>query len=191
MLKKKILIFFLIFIFAFTFFIYLNFEKKSQNKIKKTENEKIYSSNIIEDIEYKTKDLDGNEYIVRALKGEIDYSDPNTIYLTDVKSLIKLKNEENISILSDYGKYNSENFDTIFSRNVNMIYLENTIKSEYLDFSLKKNLMIISKNVIYKNPNTILKADVLELNIKTKDTKIFMHDNTKKVKILRGEYGNN
>ena len=191
MLKKKILIFFLIFIFAFTFFIYLNFEKKSQNKIKKTENEKIYSSNIIEDIEYKTKDLDGNEYIVRALKGEIDYSDPNTIYLTDVKSLIKLKNEENISILSDYGKYNSENFDTIFSRNVNMKYLENTIKSEYLDFSLKKNLMIISKNVIYKNPNTVLKADVLELNIKTKDTKIVMYDDTKKVKILRGVYGNN
>ena len=171
MLKKKILIFFIIFIFAFTFFVYLNLAKKSQNKIQKTENEKVYTSNIIEDIEYKTKDLDGNEYIVRALKGEIDYSDPNTIYLTDVKSLIKLKNEENISILSDYGKYNSENFDTIFSRNVNMKYLENTVKSEYLDFSLKKNLMIISKNVIYKNPNTILKADVLELNIKTKDTK--------------------
>lgn len=191
MLKKKILIFFLIFIFAFTFFIYLNLAKKSHNKIQKTENEKVYTSNIIKDIEYKTKDLDGNEYIVRALKGEIDYSDPNTIYLTDVKSLIKLKNEENISILSDYGKYNSENFETIFSRNVNMKYLENTVKSEYLDFSLKKNLMIISKNVIYKNPNTILKADVLELNIKTKDTKIFMHDSTKKVKILRGEYGNN
>ena len=32
--------------------------------------------------------------------------------------------------------------------------------------------MIISRDVIYSNLENILKADVIEINIKTKDTKI-------------------
>ena len=43
--------------------------------------------------------------------------------------------------------------------------------------------MIISKNVIYTNLENILKADVMEMNIKTKDTKIFMHEKHKKVNV--------
>ncbi len=43
--------------------------------------------------------------------------------------------------------------------------------------------MIISKNVTLKNDNTSLKADVIELNIKTKDVKIFMYEENKKVNI--------
>ena len=62
-------------------------------------------------------------------------------------------------------------------------YLENIITSEYLDFSMIKNLMIISKNVIYKSPENILNADVVEVDIRTKDTKIFMYDTTDKINI--------
>ena len=40
--------------------------------------------------------------------------------------------------------------------------------------------MIISKNVIFTNLKNILKADVIEMNIKTKDTKIFMYEKKKK-----------
>ena len=36
--------------------------------------------------------------------------------------------------------------------------------------------MIISRNVVYTNLENILKADVIEINIKTKDTKIFMYE---------------
>ena len=43
--------------------------------------------------------------------------------------------------------------------------------------------MIISKNVVYTNLENILKADVIEMDVKTKDTKIFMFDNNKKVNI--------
>ena len=42
------------------------------------------------------------------------------------------------------------------------------------------------KNVVYTNLNNILKADVVEINIKTKDTKIFMYENEKK-EILKVE----
>ena len=48
---------------------------------------------------------------------------------------------------------------------------------------MKRNSMIISKNVVYTNLENILKADVIEMNIDTKDTKIFMHKNNQKVNI--------
>ena len=47
-------------------------------------------------------------------EGEIDYLQPNIIYLTNVNAVIKLKDSTKIKIKSNYGKYNSDNFDTIF-----------------------------------------------------------------------------
>ena len=48
--------------------------------------------------------------------------------------------------------------------------------------------MIVSKNVIYTNLENILNADVIEINIETKDTKIFMYENQKKVNIKNKNY---
>ena len=134
-------------------------------------------------MEYNTKDANGNEYLIKALEGEIDFSDANFIYLKKVSASIKLNNSDEITIFSDYGKYNSENNDTIFSKNVIINYLDNKITGEYLDFSINKNLLLISKNVIYTNQTNILKADVVEMNLETKDTKIFMHEKNKKVNL--------
>ena len=142
-----------------------------------------YSSNIIKEVNYISKDSRGNEYIINAEIGEIDIKNPDIIYLTNVKALINLKNSETIFIKSDYGKYNTKNFDTIFSQNENIDYLDKNITGEYLDFSLEKNLMLISRNIIYTGPDNILKADVMEMNIQTKDSKIFMYEKNKKVNI--------
>ena len=185
-MKKKILKFFfvitlLIIIVQVIFYFFPKKEviKKSEDKIEIPS----YSSNIIQDVKYTSVDAKGNKYTITALTGEIDYSDPSTIFLTKVKALIELTNSNNIQIVSDYGKYNTNNFDTIFSKNVIVNYLDNKITGEYLDFSLKRNSMIVSKNVIYKNLENELKADVVEINIKNKDTKIFMHEQNKKVNI--------
>jgi len=132
---------------------------------------------------YSSKDAKGNEYIIKALQGEIDFKQNEIIYLTNVKALIKLTNSNNVEITSRYGKYNSNNFDTIFSKNVVINYLDNKITSEYLDFSIQRNSMIVSRDVIYTNLDNILKADVIEININTKDTKIFMYKTNEKVNI--------
>ena len=187
MIKKKIVkfIFIILFTFIILILIFLKFfENKDKIELKpQKEKNEVYSSNKIKDVKYITKDNDGNEYIVTAAEGEIDYSNSSIIYLTHVKALINLANSEKISIISDYGKYNSENYDTIFSKNVNINYLDNKITGEYLDFSLERNSMLISKKVVYTNLENILKADVVEIDIKTKDTKIFMLENNKKVNI--------
>ena len=48
--------------------------------------------------------------------------------------------------------------------------------------------MIISKNVIYSNLENILKADVIEINIDTKDTRIFMYEENRKVNVKNKNY---
>ena len=178
---KKIFIYFIIPALIIFFIIYF-FNQKKTGTLSKDET-LIYNSNIIENVVYTSRDNDGNEYLIEALSGEIDFKNTNIIFLTKVKALIKLKNSENVTIISDYGKYNSENYDTIFSKNVIINYLDNKIIGDYLDFSLERNSMIISKNVIYTNPGNTLKADVINMNIKTKDTKIFMHEEKSKVKM--------
>ena len=61
--------------------------------------------------------------------------------------------------------------------------MDHNITGEYLDFSMEKNLMVISRNIIYTSLENILKADVLEMNIQTKDTIIYMYEEDKKVNI--------
>ena len=184
-MKKKnviILIIFFILIIVFLYFKFLKKEKVTEIETLNSE-ESNYSSNIIEDVYYSSKDSKGNEYIIRASQGEIDFSQNEVLYLTDVKALIKLTSSNDIELTSSYGKYNSNNFDTIFSKNVIINYLDNRITGEYLDFSIQRNSMVISRDVIYTNLENILKADVMEINIDTKDTKIFMHKNNEKVNI--------
>ena len=169
------------------FFVYSKlFEKKplEKNLISEIEEKNFTNSNIIKDIKYSSKDLEGNEYIILAEEGEIDLNNSNVIFLKNIKAYIKLiRKSEMITIVSDYGKYNTLNYDTIFSKNVKIDYLDNKIIGDYLDFSMIKNKLIISKNVVYTNPKNILKADVVELDTVTKDTKIFMYNSKKKVKV--------
>ena len=184
MKKKNIIFFLIIFLLIFILILYLKHSKEEKvTKIEKEVLEEPYKSNIMEDVSYSSKDAKGNEYIVNASKGEIDYDRPNIIYLTNVRAFIKLTNSNDVTITSDFGKYNTNNFDTIFTKNVEIKYLDNKITGEYLDFSIGRNSMIISKKVVYTNIENILKADVVEINVTTKDTKIFMYKDNKKVNI--------
>ncbi len=187
MKKKLVLKYFLLILFlASLTIIYINKNKQSKeiSKVEMQDEIETYtSSNIMKDVSYTSKDINGNEYIIKASEGQIDISDSSTIFLSDVRALIKLKNSNNIEINSDFGKYNINNFDTIFSKNVIITYLDNKITSDYLDFSMKRNSLIISKNIIYTNNENVLNADVVEINIQTKDTKILMYEDKKKVNI--------
>ena len=78
--------------------IYSKYFKKNEvveiNNIGSNE-EIIYNSNIIKDINYSSKDLKGNEYILIAKEGEIDLSNTDIIFLNDVTAYIKLKKNQN------------------------------------------------------------------------------------------------
>ena len=192
-MKKKIFlkIVLILSLIIITWFVYSEYFKKDESILSKTvkptteiEEQTLYNSNIIKDINYTSRDLKGNEYILVAEEGEIDLDNSDIIFLTDVTAYIKLvKNSELIVITSNYGKYNTVNYDTIFSKNVKIDYVDNIITGDYLDFSMMKNLLIISRNVVYKNLENTMKADVIELDTTTKDTKIFMYNSDKQVNV--------
>ena len=195
-MKKKVFLGATLFIFFFLlifFYLELNDNKllvqnKKQLELIQKENndieeEKIQNSNVIEDVSYSAKDTKGNNYFLKASQGTIDQNESNYIFLKSVKAVINLKNSKLIEISSDFGKYNINNYDTIFSKNVIIKYLDNEITGDYLDFSWDKNLMIISRDVIIKNNDNSLQADVIEVNIQTRGIKIFMYEENKKVNI--------
>ena len=187
MLKKTVIL--LVIIVTIILIVYNKyFDKEKKIEKEKSEDINAYNSNLLENVEYIAKDSKGNLYIIKATKGEIDYNNNNIIFLEEVNSQIKLTNSDEINIKSDFGKYNTSNYDTIFSKNVKIDYLENKITGEYLDFSLIKNKMIFSRNIIYTNLENILQADVIEIDIDTKNTKIFMYDQNKKVNIKSRNY---
>ena len=180
--KKLIAIFVIIFILIIlSLSIFKKDNKKNLPKDDKILEKSSYSSNIIENVKYSSSNADGNEYIITALEGEIDLKNNNIIYLTKVKATIKLSNLKKVFISSDFGKYDINNFDTIFSENIIIDYLDNEIRGEYLDFSINRNSLIISQNVIYSDNSSTLKTDVVEMNIKTKDIKFFMYNRDKKI----------
>ena len=181
----QVLLIFLIFLISVTFYLkYFNDSPKAlQNKVleKKTSINQNNSSTYIDNIDYVSFDVKGNKYNITAKQSEIKIENPDIMFLTDVIAYIFIKDSDTVKITSNFGKYNTKNYDTFFSENVIVIYPGHKITGEYLDFSFLKDLGTISKNVIYTGDKTNLFADKVEINLTTKDTKIFMNDSDKKV----------
>ena len=182
----QILLIFLIFLFSTLFYLkyFKNSQKISEN-IPKEEQQIITSQNdnstYIDNVNYISSDTRGNRYQITAEQAEIKIEDSDVMLLENVVAYIFIKDSDTIMITSNFGAYNSKNYDTIFSENVIILYPGHKITGEYLDLSFLKNLGTISKDVIYKGEKTSLFADKVEINLITKDTKIFMDDKNKKV----------
>ena len=184
--KTYIQLFLALVFFIISFFLFLKYFKKTSfeinTKVNINQTNNIGES-VIEDLKYLSTDKEGNEYKIEAKKGNIDKNNPDIIYLENVNAIILLQNSENISIKSNYAKYNTKNFDTLFNNSVSVDYGEHVMKSEFLDLSFENNLVSIYDNVRYLSGISSLKADKAEIDILNKKTKIFMEDPKKKVQV--------
>ena len=142
------------------------------------------TSNLIYNIEYVAEGKDGVNYIITSEIGELNSNEPDLILMKRVKATINLTDSDPIKISSNFALYNSANFNTKFYEKVLMTHHIHAITSDNLDLTFDKNLAIISNNVIYKNLNTRMQADKIEIDLITKNSKIFMNDKLKKVKII-------
>jgi LPS export ABC transporter protein LptC len=140
--------------------------------------------NLIEKIEYSSIDRQGNAYKINAEKGEINFENQDLIYMTKVFATINMKNSKPITIKSDNAIYNKKNYDTNFKGNILIIHQAHEITGENLDLLFQNNTATIYDDVIYTNINNILTADRLEIDLITKNSKIFMNNKNEKVKIL-------
>ena len=177
----------IIIVISYIFFKIYFTQKDNLNFVKDSIDATITNneSNIIYDIEYYTEDERGNSYIVKSEKGEFNDSDSSTILMINVEATLNSQNSDPIKISSDNALYNKVDYDTNFYTNVVAEFSDHIITSDNLDLFFKKNLATISNNIVYKNLNTKLEADKIEIDLITKNSKIFMDDKSKKVNIVK------
>ena len=141
-------------------------------------------SNILKNIKYISKDEEGNIYEISAETGILDLNDPNITSMDSVVAKIFLVNRSIINIESSHAIYNRKNYNTNFSGKVLIKYLAHHISCEKMDILFNKNLATLYDNLIYKNKKTRLKADRMEVDLITKNSKIFMYNNNNKISIV-------
>ena len=183
----QVLMFLVILMISFWFYLKyftMNFEDvKEAPVIEKIDENQNNTSTYIKDINYVSTDAKSNKYQITAKQAEIKVENSDVMFLRSVVAFIYIKDSDKVKVTSNFGKYNSKNYDTIFSENVIVIYPGHKITGEYLDFSFLNNLGTFTENVVYTGEKTNLFADKIEMNLTTKDTKIFMNDTGKKVLI--------
>ena len=191
---KKILIQFLLLITIFiiifsTFFLYFNKKKNLKTSslpiiIEKESLIDDETGTLIKDINYTFSDLSGNRYELFSDVGKVDINHPEKIFMTNVIATIYLVDSSPIKITSKYANYNKINHETSFFENVKVTHLIHKATSENLDISFNDNLASMYNNIVYNKPGTNLKADRLEIDLITKNSKIFMDNKTEKIKII-------
>ena len=164
-------------------------ELKNSDLVKSNENK-----NIIENIRYTSNNTNGDIFEILAKYGEPNKDTNDLLFLTSVEANIFLKNKTDIKIVSDYANFNSQTFETTFKKNVKILREDETILGNelYLVFDqtdeviknnpdIDQNLIRISNDVIVKKPGYILKADILEIDLITKNIKVYMNNKENKV----------
>ena len=191
-MNKKVLIqlFLFLIILVTCLFFYRIFFKNSDIELSNTkenqQNDKVLldgGNNQINEIIYKSNYSENNKYTVSAEFGELQQDNPDLMLLTNVKAVIILNDSDTIEISSNKANYNSLSYDTNFYQNVLVTFDNHQIYSDNFDLFFDKKISTIYNNVIYKNFNTTLRADKIDIDLLTKDSKIYMLNKSKKVKI--------
>ena len=171
---------------------YLIFFKKNDDlvKINKAEIDNNVDNKIL-DLKYNAIDEDGNSYIIESEAGKIAENEKNVLLLEKVTGIIIIKDSERIIILSDFANYNKVSLDTYFYGNVRLSYDEHLIDSDELFVNYIDKNISIRNNIHYKSYKNKLKADIIEIDLVTKFSKIYMLDKQKKVKVELKQNGSN
>ena len=201
--KKNLIQVILLILLILVTFLFLNVYYKTDRSLKSSKKIEIENpeetksndgKNIIQDIKYTSNNNNGDIFEILA-----DYGEPSTeiddlMFLTKVVANITLKNKSDIKLTSDYANFNTKTFETTFINNVKIFRNDETILGNelYLVFDqsdalsqnaadAEKNLIRISHDVIVKKPGYMLKADVIEIDLITKNTKVYMINEKDKV----------
>ncbi len=184
---QSIIIFFIflaVFLFLNKYFKNYRSQELKTNIENSKENLSIEKkSNIIKDVTYSTVDIRGNKYEIYSKTGEVDLNNPNLIFMKNVKAKIILQNNEVILIISDFAKYNNLSYETNFSKNIKLSYIEHIINCENIYLNVENNFLTMYEDLIYFGEQGKIYADKVEIDLLTKDMKIMMDDQKENVKI--------
>ncbi len=189
----------LILLVLFTFIFFYNSDEVKQSS-GKSENNNINTSsgqdnqNIIENIKYTSSNNNGDIFEIFADFGEPSSINPELMLLKSVKAQIIFTSKNNINLISDFADFNTKTFETLFFDNVKITRLDEVMTGEKLylvlenddelvekDLKKEQNILRMSNNILFEKPGYSLKADILEIDLITKNLKIYMNDKVEKV----------
>ena len=201
--KKTLIQALLILILVLLNFVVFNFYYKSdfkknqtdlKNKEIKEKSSEVKNNDLIENLKYTSNNSRGDIYELFADFGEANVDNPDIMFLTNVNGKIKFKNKPDVLLTSNFANFNTKTFETTFIDNVKILRHDEIITGDelYLVLDLdendlkensdkEENLLRISNNVSFKKPGYSLKADIVEIDLITKNSKIYMKNSIKKV----------
>ena len=150
-----------------------------------------FIDNKIVDLKYNAIDEEGNSYIIDSKSGKVSEKDKSILILKEVIGIIKIKGSEDIIIISDFAEYNKTTFNTYFYDNVKLTYERHQINSDNLFMTYVDKIINVENNVVYQGNNNKLLADMVEIDLVSKYSKIYMLDKKKTVKVELKENGSN
>ena len=166
-------------------YVNINVLKENVNQVDESNSklDEINKLDTLKDIYYESYDQNGNKFIIKSKFGNFEDEDQQIILMTNVKAVIEIKDSKNIYLVSKMARYNILSNNTNFFNEVELIYQDNQINCENLDISFDNNEIEAYNDLTYKNTNTTLMADKVMINFLTKDSKIYMMDESN-VKIM-------
>jgi len=193
MIFKKVIQILIILLIILISYLVLNiyfFDKKDISDLDLNENlvieeDNLNFDNVMENLEYKSSDKSGNNYIIKAKKGKVNLEKENLLILEDVYGEIKLVGKSTIYIYSNFAQYNKNNFDTRFYQNVLVNFEDKRFNCDNLDLFFKDNFGSMYNNIVFVDEDTQINADQVNINLLNGDINIKMFQEEKKIKILK------
>ena len=183
----QLILFFIIILTSIIFYqTYLKEIKKTSIIIDKTQNKIIEENqnNLIQNLKYEVRLDQNNQYIITSDLSEITYeNDIEIVKMQKVTAIFIDGKNIPLTITSDKAIYNNSNYNTNFSDNIQIEYLNNVIISDKMDLDFKNNVINIFGNVQYDGIQGSVKTDNIKINLITKKIDIYMNKKGKNVEI--------
>ena len=169
---------------------YLKEIDKTSNIIDKTQNKIIEENqnNLIQNLKYEVRLDQNNQYIITSDLSEITYeNDIEIVKMQKVTAIFIDGKNIPLTITSDKAIYNNSNYNTNFSDNIQIEYLNNVILSDKMDLDFNNNVINIFGNVQYDGIQGSVKTDNIKINLITKKIDIYMNKYNKNVEVITKE----
>ena len=159
----------------------LQTEKLDEKEIKKNDKQNL-KTNLIYNLDYKSTDIDNNQYFINSESGIMSESGSEFL-MNKVNARIILNDLSVIIISSDKALYNNVNYNTKFYGNVVAKYEEQTIFSQNINLDFEERRAIIYQDVVFQNLKTKLKTDKIEFDLVTKNILMSMNNKNNKINL--------
>ena len=159
-------------------------ENDEKLKNDKTKPKKIKINNLVKDIEYSSIDEKGNRFYLKAKSGKSNKNNNNILDLENVRGQINSQKRDTIYIISDFAQYNSSNLNSKFYNNVIINYQDKEITCINFDINMETNKAVAYNDVVIVDPNSEMKAGIVEFDLKTKDININPENATTEIKVV-------